>query len=794
MRTWTNEEIKRYLGPHEACYLSHSSDPDVRRTAASGGSISQLAIGLLEGGHVDGVLVWRMVYGEARPRTEAFVATSREEILDARGSKYCAVDFPRDALPKIEAFAGRLAVLTLPCDASFLRHRMEKDESLREKVRCVLTLFCGHNSEPALTELVTRRLGVSWPEVRELRYRTGPWRGALSVRTSGGRARQCPTPRFTHWQNLHFYSQRKCLSCVDHYGFDGDICAGDSWALDAKERDLKPTMLVARTPRGAELLAVASRGLEMQPVEARAVLGGNGRGLAYHYNISARSRVARRFGLIVKDKLRLPTTPLDRLIATLGVGNYWLSHHPRFERWVRCLPHGLLVAYVFLFKGLQQLGLALHRPFPPADRISLIGATLSGNRGAEAMLVTSIARMRMAMPDDRYVVHSYFPKRDRELCGDLNVDVVDATPLALVTSYLPFSLLDAALRLVGLRWPRSWMPRGVRELARSKALVDVSGISFSDGREQLLPFNVLNQWPANLLQVPVVRLSQGLGPFRGRINARVARWMLRRCVRVFARGEDSLAACRALGLGERLGLAADIAFSFEESHALTRENPEHEQKIASELGALRCERGAVLALSLSAVVHRKCEEEGRDHAALMAQVIERLAERGVGVLLLPNATREDTPSLHNNDLPVLREVVSALTEKARKAVVAVDRDLNSAALRRLLASCDALVASRFHAMIAGLALGLPTLVVGWGHKYREVLAQFGLAEQAWDYRDLDAEALLTRIGVLLDEREALSASIEAALPRVQALSEHQFAWLRELLSPDVRSAWIEEAE
>ena len=41
-----------------------------------------------------------------------------------------------------------------------------------------------------------------------------------------------------------------------------------------------------------------------------------------------------------------------------------------------------------------------------------------------------------------------------------------------------------------------------------------------------------------------------------------------------------------------------------------------------------------------------------------------------------------------------------------------------------------IVTSRFHAMISALVERTPLLVVGWSHKYGEVLAQFGLVDAA----------------------------------------------------------------
>ncbi|RZO49296.1 MAG: hypothetical protein EVA89_35715 [Sandaracinaceae bacterium] len=792
-RDWSKEEIRRYLGEEHGCWLTHAEDGDVREGAASGGTTSQLLINMLEGGHVDGVLVWRMATDGARPYAEPFVATRREEVLSARGSKYTAVSYPKQAMPVIEAFDGRLAVVAVPCDASYLRRKMKRDPALERKIRCVVTLFCGHNSEPALTELIVRKHGMDWADVRSFRYRTGKWRGRLTFESHDGRSVDIPTRTFTHYQNLHLFSERKCLNCVDHFGFDGDICTGDIWSLAHRKREVKPTLVVAKTERGRALLDACWEGVAREEVSPHVVLDGNSRGMTYHYHLSARAEAGRPLGVKIRDPLRLPVTPLDRAVASVGVFNYWWSHHPRYGALVEKLPFGAIQAYIYAFKGLQQLNLFLYRPFPPEDKVSIIGATVTGNRGAEAMLVTTLGRVRDALPDARFVVHSYFPERDRELVSDLGVEVVDATPLALVTQYFPFSIADGVLSKVGLGVPRSWMPRNVRELKESRVLVDVFGVSYSDGREKFLPFNVLSNWPAMLLGTPVVKLSQALGGYDGKLNRAVAKWMLGKTAKVFARGRASEAMTRALGLKEEtLGFAPDVAFAYEPRYALSDENPAFRDATVARLRELRAGGDEVLVLSVSAVVRQKCKKRGLDYEAVMAEVTRRLLARGLVVALFPNATREGTDSLHNNDLPIIAEIASRVGNDER--LVLVDRDLNTAGLRAVLAEADYLVASRFHAMIAGLCLGVPTMVLGWGHKYAEVLEQLEIGEHAYDYTSLDADSLLTRIDAFLERSDDVAARIRRNIERVKAESAAQFDWLVSFLVPRLEVCTPDDAE
>ena len=72
--------------------------------------------------------------------------------------------------------------------------------------------------------------------------------------------------------------------------------------------------------------------------------------------------------------------------------------------------------------------------------------------------------------------------------------------------------LTAALRI------HAALPGPVRRLRACSALFDVSGISFHDGRLAIVAYNVFCIWPALLLGVPVLHLSQAMGPFRNRVN------------------------------------------------------------------------------------------------------------------------------------------------------------------------------------------------------------------------------------------------------------------------------------
>jgi polysaccharide pyruvyl transferase WcaK-like protein len=419
----------------------------------------------------------------------------------------------------------------------------------------------------------------------------------------------------------------------------------------------------------------------------------------------------------------------------------------------------------------------------------VVGGTLWGNRGAEAMVVTAVGRVRERDPDAAFLLLSYFPDRDRELLRDPAVTVVDARPLPTVLTWLG-ALTARGARLVGWRLPGAVLPAPARALRGCRALFDVSGISFHDGRLAVVAYNLLCVWPALLLGVPVVRLSQAMGPFRHPLNRLPARWVTRRSLHTFARGRLSADFLGQLGVpAGSWSVAPDVAFAYRPEYSLTVENEERVADLRERLARLRAAGTDVVALVPSSLVDGKTTADGGDYVGLLCTLVRDLLRRGAHVLVMPNATRAGLDVRRNNDITVitrLRDRVAAEPDGVDPAELSwVDFDLNTASIRSLAEQCTLLVTSRFHAMVAALALGVPPLVMGWSHKYQEVLEMFGCESAAVDF-SAAGEQLGPMVDRLLAEHESIRTRIRATLPAVTAASVAQFNQLDRLPPPAAR--------
>lgn len=394
---------------------------------------------------------------------------------------------------------------------------------------------------------------------------------------------------------------------------------------------------------------------------------------------------------------------------------------------------------------------------PP--HVVIIGSALAGNKGASAMLESAIATLEPRLPGVRFTLLSMYPSEDTRQNDYPNLSIVDARPLQLG---IGINSLALAYRILAPLRPLLRRHPAIAALADADVLLDQGGITFTDGREKFLLYNVASILPALNMNVPVFKCAQAVGPFRGRVNRTVSRMFLPRVRTLVTRGRITHELAEGLGL-TNIVAGADYAFSLELAGGE-----------AASMGALvpaswRAEGSPpVVGISPSVVVQKKVEARGGDYIGIMVGFIEEHSARGNHVLVIPHSARSGSEKTHNNDLLLCRELKRRVADDPR--VIAIDDEFSSQELRYLIGGCDLFLASRFHAMVSSLAMGVPTLVVGWGHKYQEVLEMFGLEEWALAHGDLTSETLTARFTSLETRAPEVKALLTAHLPAVKARS------------------------
>lgn len=355
---WSEEQISKFIGSYNGSYFTYSTDHLVRSNAASGGTVTVLLMDMLDRNEIDAALVCFMDVVEGVVSANFRLAKTREELLQAQGSKYISTRFSSQAMEIIRNYDGRLAVVCLPCDAKLLDKATATMPALKDKIRCVITLFCGHLSKPDLTQLVVDRLRpMPDSQLKDFRYRSGHWRGRLTAEYDEGHVVSKKFSAFSKYQNLYYFCETKCMHCYDHTGYFSDIAIGDIWLQRMKNDPIKHSAVITKTERGKRILETAGESgalhIDAQPIAE--IIESQSRSFKIHYNISARAKAGEKFGLRIKDEVNERVRWSDYQVAKIILKNYMLTQSDEGTLQVRKMSRRWISLQLYLLKTLEVL-------------------------------------------------------------------------------------------------------------------------------------------------------------------------------------------------------------------------------------------------------------------------------------------------------------------------------------------------------------------------------------------------------------------------------------------------------
>lgn len=259
---WTLSDAPQshaFWGPHVRALTGHSTDPEIRHTASSGGALSALALHLLSTRAVDRVL--HVGADPKRPlETRITRSTDRADILETAGSRYAPVS-PLEMLRAELETPGQILFIGKPCDVGAMRQLMQADASVAARIPYLLSFFCAGTPSQDGTDRIVRKLGFEPGEVSRFRYRGDGWPGFATAATADGR-----TSRMSYaasWGDiLSKEVQFRCKICPDGVGGAADVAAADAWYggetgyPEFEEADGR-SLIITRTRKGDALVAAA---------------------------------------------------------------------------------------------------------------------------------------------------------------------------------------------------------------------------------------------------------------------------------------------------------------------------------------------------------------------------------------------------------------------------------------------------------------------------------------------------------------------------------------------------------
>jgi len=283
-------------------------------------------------------------------------------------------------------------------------------------------------------------------------------------------------------------------------------------------------------------------------------------------------------------------------------------------------------------------------------------------------------------------------------------------------------------------------------------IVDLSGDSFADHMGGISLINSLGILPAIVLKKPFIIYSQSIGPFRP-YSKNIVRFCLKRAKAIILREKISLKVLRSLRVNDgRVSLRPDCAF------ALDSASDERINSIITEEEIIT-RNSHLIGISVS----RMLEVSNGQYTSIMAKLVDYLANFNTQIILVPHAIRPKW--LGSDDRSTARNILDMAQNRARIKVLNGVYDPHE--LKGVISKCEIFIGCRMHANIAALSLCIPTLAIGWAHKYLGIMSLVGLEEFVFDYQNLEFPELASAAKKLWVERKEIQKRLQERIPDIR---------------------------
>ena len=410
-------------------------------------------------------------------------------------------------------------------------------------------------------------------------------------------------------------------------------------------------------------------------------------------------------------------------------------------------------------------------------RFIITGSFLYGNLGSAAMVVVVVEQLKALYPDCSIALASKYPQQDQAKLSayfdDPSVlEIIATNQLKTTFLYIPMVILYVLLRAIGIRLKVIEKIESIRGFYEADYVLDIGGITFSEERG-LSGLLINATWivlPA-LLKKPVIKLSQAFGHITKGWFRRFSSWMLNQVSLVISRGKYSSRELDALKLNKPYHECCDIAFLLK---------PQKSAKTQ----AIQKTKKLTFGMTPSSVLYKKMgEEKFVEHFVnLIKQYYEEHDD--VEFWLIAHSYKPGH-SLNNNDYPVCQMIFDKLPEEIAKDTTMIFGEYTAMEMKEIISKTDLFLACRFHSMVGALGMGVPTVVLGWSHKYREILEGFGLTSIV-NYRDFSYNQLYQSVSEMTDLIEERSQTVSMHLKSQKESSKQNFVLLKKYIESKIK--------
>jgi colanic acid/amylovoran biosynthesis protein len=401
-------------------------------------------------------------------------------------------------------------------------------------------------------------------------------------------------------------------------------------------------------------------------------------------------------------------------------------------------------------------------------QVLLINTNYSWNKGSAAQVSSTVGVLKQYIPDLTFTLISEAYELDYPPCKASNIHIV-GSPMGKIFSKKAYvrrlmvlsnevlrSALWYALSKAKIKSDFLLSDEVLKEYKKSDLVLDLSGDTLSDHGANAL-YSIFHTLIGVFLKKKVAVYSQSIGPFR-RLNEPLVRCCLNKVDLIAVREKESVAIIEKMHLtNSKIMLMPDVAFLL---------NPIRKQKVAEILAQEKYEKpsGILIGIGPNELMDKHFRAHEGTYVDLMAQVADYLIEKlDANILLISHVIIPDG-YMSNDDRTIADRIYSKAKNKNRIKLLLADYSPEE--LKGIIGICDLFIGARMHSNIAALSMSVPTVVIGWSHKYSGIMNMLNQQDYFCSINALTYPKLVSMIDGAWANRAKIQRDLQARKPQI----------------------------
>lgn len=324
------------------------------------------------------------------------------------------------------------------------------------------------------------------------------------------------------------------------------------------------------------------------------------------------------------------------------------------------------------------------------------------NKGAELMLHAIKDKISNRFPHARFVMEPeeiyrpYEKRAEQKFYQKASLykyriqwgNIAQFLPKQLLLQYgiIPEKLLNIVLDSSGFSYSDQWGPGGTIKLSKESIRYKRNGTK-------------------------LILLPQAFGPFTSPSINRAIKIIADNSCLIFARDQVSYEhLINTVGNRPNIKIAPDFTILL--------------NGIPSEY--LETTKNSFCIIPNSCMLDKTSKEQSELYLPFMKTCIDKLLNKNKKVFLLVHESE--------NDLMLANQICSSF-----KTELPIIQESNPLKLKGIIGTSGGVIGSRFHGLVSALSQGIPSLAVGWSHKYATLFNEFDFSEGVIDIKSRENE-------------------------------------------------------